>query len=78
MRLLGWLVVLDGWANVIFYLFGNFAENRGLSFGPNHFGPASINGAIALAGAYLFGAIAVGVLAIIGWKGVRAGTGDSP
>jgi hypothetical protein len=71
MRLLGWLVVLDGWANVVFYVFSNFAENRGLSFGPNHFGPASINGVIALAGAYLFGVLAVGALAVIGWKGIR-------
>lgn len=71
-KLLGWLVVADGWANVVFYLFGNFAENRGLSFGPNHFGEASLNGVIALAGAYLFGVIAIGVLFVIGWKGVTS------
>lgn len=65
---LGWLIVADGWANVIFYIFGNFAPNRGLSFGPNHFGEASIYGVIALGPAYLFGAIAVVVLSIIGWR----------
>lgn len=70
-KLLGWLVVADGWANVIFYLFSNFAPNRGLSFGPNHFGEASLYGVIALGPAYVFGVIAIGVLAIIGWQGVR-------
>lgn len=67
-RVLGWLIVADGWANVIFYLFGNFAPNRGLSFGPNHFGEASIYGVIALGPAYLFGAIAVVVMFIIGHR----------
>lgn len=68
---LGWLIVADGWSNVIFYFFGNFAVNRGLSFGPNVFGEGSVFGVIALAPAYLFGVIAMGVLAIIGWQGVR-------
>jgi len=69
---LGWLVVADGWANVIFYFFSNFAVNRGLSFGPNVFGEGSAFGVIALGPAYLFGVIAVVVMAIIGWQGVRA------
>jgi hypothetical protein len=68
---LGWLIVADGWSNVIFYFFGNFAVNRGLSFGPNVFGEGSAFGVIALAPAYLFGVLAMGVLAIIGWQGVR-------
>jgi len=70
-RWLGWLIVADGWSNVIFYFFGNFAANRGLSFGPNVFGETSIFAVIALGPAYLFGVIAIGVLAIIGWQGVR-------
>lgn len=73
-KLLGWLIVADGWANVIFYLFGNFAPNRGLSFGPNHFGEASLYGVIALGPAYLFGVIAVGVLSIIGWRAITQKT----
>lgn len=72
-KCLGWLVVADGWSNVVFYFFGNFAPNRGLSFGPNVFGDGTLFGVIALAPAYLFGVIAVGVLAIIGWQGVRGG-----
>jgi hypothetical protein len=69
---LGWLIVADGWANVVFYFFSNFAPNRGLSFGPNVFGEGTIYGVIALGPAYLFGVIAMGVLAIIGWQGVRS------
>lgn len=75
-RWLGWLVVADGWANVVFYFFGNLAVNRGLSFGPNVFGESSVYAVIALAPAYLFGVIAMGVLAIIGWQGVRSTSGD--
>ena len=72
---LGWLIVADGWANVIFYFFGNFAVNRGLSFGPNVFGEGNLFSFIALAPAYLFGVIAMFVLAIIGWQGVKVGLG---
>ncbi|WP_428415226.1 styrene-oxide isomerase StyC [Methylibium sp.] len=70
---LGWLVVADGWANVVFYFFSNLSPNRGLSFGPNVFGEGNVYSAIALAPAYLFGVIAVVVLAIIGWEGIRSG-----
>jgi styrene-oxide isomerase len=73
---LGWLIVADGWSNVVFYFFGNFAVNRGLSFGPNVFGEGSVFGVIALAPAYLFGVLAMGVLAIIGWQGVRGARKD--
>lgn len=75
---LGWLVVADGWANVVFYFFSNFAPNRGLSFGANGFGEGTVFGVIALGPAYLFGVIAVGVMAIIGWQGVRARSDDAP
>lgn len=70
-RMLGWLIVADGWANVIFYFFGNFAANRGLSFGANVFGQGDLFSLIALAPAYLFGVIAMGVLLIIGLQGIR-------
>jgi styrene-oxide isomerase len=71
-RMLGWFIVADGWANVCFYFAGNFAPNRGLSFGANSMGDANIFSVIALGPAYLFGVIAVGVLATIGWHGVRS------
>ncbi|MBA9945189.1 MULTISPECIES: styrene-oxide isomerase StyC [Burkholderia] len=69
--LLGWIIVGDGWSNVIFYFFANLASNRGLSFGGNRFGPGDIFGVIALAPAYLFGVLAMVALLIIGWRAVR-------
>lgn len=68
---LGWIVVGDGWANVIFYLFSNFSANRGLSFGPNHFGEGGLFSAIALGPAYLFGVLAIGALFVIGWRALN-------
>lgn len=65
---LGWIVVADGWANVGFYFFSNFTANRGLSFGPNHFGDANLFSALALGPAYLFGGLAMAALFVIGWK----------
>jgi styrene-oxide isomerase len=65
---LAWIVILDGWSNVIFYFFSNFAPTRGLSFGSNHFGQTNVFGIIALAGAYLFGVLALVALGIIGWR----------
>ncbi|WP_290701033.1 styrene-oxide isomerase StyC [Amphritea sp.] len=65
-RILGWIVILDGWSNVVFYLFSNFSDNRGLTFGDNGFGPGDVFSFIALAPAYLFGVLAVFALFIIG------------
>jgi hypothetical protein len=69
---LGWIIVADGWANVVFYFFSNFTPNRGLSFGDNRFGPSDVFSAIALAPAYLFGVLALGALAMIGWRAIRS------
>lgn len=66
MHRLGWIIILDGWANVIFYLFANFAQNRALTFGANKFGEGDIYSFIGLSGAYLFGVLAIGALFIIG------------
>lgn len=75
---LGYIIVLDGWANVVFYLFGNFTPNRGLSFGDNRFGEADIFSTIALGGAYLFGVLALGALFIIGRQAFKVtGRGNS-
>lgn len=70
--LLGWIVVCDGWSNVVFYFFANLAGNRGLSFGDNNFGPTDIFGVIALAPAYLLGVLAMGALLVIGWCALRS------
>lgn len=63
---LAWIVILDGWGNVIFYFFGNFAPSRGLSFGPNQLGESNIFGIIALAPAYVFGVLNLIALIAIG------------
>ena len=68
---LGWIVVGDGWANVCFYFFSNFAPSRGLSFAGNRLGATNIFGIIALAPAYVFGVLALGALFIIGWRAIR-------
>jgi styrene-oxide isomerase len=68
---LGWIIVLEGWANVGFYFFSNFTANRGLSFGPNHFGEANVFSTLALGPAYLFGGLALVALLIIGLKALK-------
>jgi hypothetical protein len=70
-RRLGLIIVLDGWANIGFYFFGNFTPNRGLSFGDNHFGASDIFSVLALGPAYLFGALAMIALFIIGRQALR-------
>jgi styrene-oxide isomerase len=70
-RLLGWTIVLDGWSNVCFYFFSNLSPNRGLTFGPNHFGPGDIFSVIALAPAYLFGVLALAALFAIGYQALK-------
>ena len=74
---LGWIIVADGWANVVFYLFGNFTPNRGLSFGDNHFGPSDIFSVIALGPAYFFGVLAMIARLVIGRQALKAATGGT-
>ena len=66
--LLGWIIVGTGWANTVFYFFSNFAQNRGLTFGGNHFGPGSLESFIALAPAYFFGVLSMAGLVMMAWK----------
>jgi hypothetical protein len=68
---LGWVVVADGWSNVIFYFFSNFTPNRGLTFGPNKYGAGDLFSVIALAPAYLFGVLALVALFIIGKRALQ-------
>lgn len=70
-QLLGWTVILDGWSNVCFYFFSNFSPNRGLTFGPNHFGPGDIFSVLALAPAYVFGVLAMVALLMIGCQAFK-------
>ncbi|WP_235748303.1 styrene-oxide isomerase StyC [Nocardia coffeae] len=73
---LGWIVVADGWANVLFYFASNMTKNRGLSFGPNKHGEQNIFSTIALAPAYLFGVLVTYALPVIGWKALKNRNGD--
>lgn len=74
---LGYIIVLDGWANVAFYFFSNFTANRGLTFGDNHFGEANIFSTLALGGAYLFGVLALIALFIIGRQALKPAAGTT-
>jgi len=68
---LGWIIVLDGWANTGFYFFGNFSPNRGLAFTDSHLGEANVFSYLALAPAYVFGVLAMGALLVIGFAAIR-------
>lgn len=76
-KVLGYIVVLDGWANVGFYFFGNLAKNRGLSFGDSRLGEGDIFSALALGPAYLFGALAIIALFIIGMQAFKVASAAS-
>lgn len=73
---LGYIIIADGWANVGFYFFGNFAPNRGLSFASNDFGPSNIFSILALGPAYLFGVLAMIALFIIGQRALFGPNGS--
>lgn len=74
---LGWIVVADGWANVLFYFASNFTKNRALSFGPNKHGEQNIFSTIGLAPAYLFGVLVTWALPVIGWKAIKNKSGTA-
>jgi len=46
-RFMFYALVLTGWGNTIFYWFGNFSMNKGLSVGATPYGEGDIYGAIA-------------------------------
>jgi hypothetical protein len=75
---LGWIVVADGWANVLFYFAANLTKNRALSFGRNKHGEANIWSTIGLAPAYLFGVLVTYALPVIGWKALHNGRSGEP
>ena len=72
-RLLGLILVCDGWSNVGFYFFSNFSPNRALAFGSSKLGHSDIFSVLGLAPAYLFGVLAMIALAIIGYRGIADG-----
>ena len=72
-KLLGGIVLLDGWSNVGFYFFGNLSGNRALSFGDSRLGEGDIFSILGLAPAYLFGVLALWALAVIGLAALKKG-----
>lgn len=68
---IAWILILTGWANTIFYVASNFSTNRGLSFGANKFGLGDLAAIVALAPAYLFGVLSMGVLLVIAVRAFR-------
>lgn len=76
-KVLGSIIVLDGWANVGFYFFGNFSGNRGLTFMDSRLGPGDIFSALALGPAYFFGALAMIALLIIGFQAFKVARGTA-
>jgi styrene-oxide isomerase len=70
-----WGLIVTVWGNTAFYIFANFAANRGLSMGANRFGPGDAAGIAAffpaLLGAYLV-LIALGLAARAAFQITRA------
>lgn len=64
---LGWIVMMGGWSNAVFYFFGNWSPNHGMAFGKNVLGPSIIFSFLALALAYSFGVLAMYAFARIGY-----------
>ncbi len=49
-RFVFWSFILTAWGNTIFYLAGNFSDNRGISIQSNSYGESSIAGVVAYVG----------------------------
>ena len=70
----GWSLIITGWANTVFYWFGNFSQNRGLSVAETPFGPGDVSGAIAFLGGgsgMIFTFIAITILALASFEKAR-------
>jgi len=71
-RILGWVIIFDGWSNTGFYFFSNFSPNRGLAFGISRLGHSDIFSVLALAPAYVFGVLAMIALVVIGYRAITS------
>lgn len=59
-----WGLIATAWSNTAFYVFGNFAPNRGLSMGANRLGEGTLAGVLAFAPALIAAYIVIIVLSI--------------
>ncbi|MDX1382468.1 MAG: hypothetical protein R3190_02435 [Thermoanaerobaculia bacterium] len=64
-------MIFTGWANTVFYLFGNLAPNRGLSGGDNAFGPGTAAGLIAYVPAAIATVVTISALAVVAMAALR-------
>ena len=62
---LSWAIVASVWGNFLFYLFGVFAPNRGLSLGTNIQGESSIAGVLAFLPATIAAYVTIVVIIIL-------------
>ncbi len=77
-RRIAWALIFTGWANTVFYLFGNFAANRGLSGGTNALGEGSLAGFIAYLPAALATVVTTVAIAAVARAAFRrAGAGKA-
>jgi styrene-oxide isomerase len=76
-RIVATLVVLDGWANVGFYFFAVFAENRALAFIDSRMGHVDVFSWLARGPAVLFGTLLMIALVVIGFKALSGRPLDS-
>lgn len=70
-RAVGWAMIFTGWANTVFYVFGNLAPNRGLSGGTNALGEGSLAGLMAYVPAALATVITISALAAVAGSALR-------
>jgi len=73
-RFVTFALVAVAWGNTCFYVFSNFAPNRGLTLGANRFGEATLVGALAYLPAIVAALLVLAVLAIVA-RGAFAAAG---
>ena len=59
-----WGLICTAWGNACFYLFANFAPNRGLTMGSNRFGHGDVFGILAFLPAFIAAYLVIIALAI--------------
>jgi hypothetical protein len=74
-RRLAWVgygLIATAWGNACFYVFSNFAPNRGLTVGANRFGESSLTGLLAVVPALTAAVLVLIALTIAARAALRA------
>jgi styrene-oxide isomerase len=66
-----WALIFTGWANTVFYLFGNLAPNRGLSGGTNALGEGNWAGLVAYVPAAIATVVTLSAMLVIARAGLE-------